>query len=280
MLAAHRRTHRVAHAGAIALIACFAAQGAQDIAPDTAEQARMLDAMRLYAGQYIANLPNFICDQVMRQYEAGRKAKRWHTGDVLTSKLLFNSGHEERNLELVNDKPVRPGIRRWHTPLQTEGEFGILLDRVFTSASQASFAWKSWDVIRGQRVAVFTFVIDAEHSTMTLRLSDLAKATVAYHGTVYADPESGAIWRITDGATELPEELRTKSIATAIDYDRVPIAEKSYLLPVQATIWMTTDNNNVRNELEFRNYRKFETDSVIRFASAGEPASSPGDPKD
>lgn len=234
----------------------------------------MLEAMRLYAGQYIANLPNFICQQVTHQYEAGRKPNRWHTGDVLTSKLLFSNGQEERNLELVNDKPIRPGVRRWRMPLQTEGEFGILLARVFSSSSQASFEWKGWDTVRGQRAAVFAFVIDAEHSTMTLRLSDLAKATVAYHGTVYGDPANGAIWRITDAATQLPKELRTKSISTTIDYDQISIGEKSYLLPVQATICMTTDNNNVRNELEFRNYRKFETDSVIKFASADEPAAA------
>lgn len=279
MAAARRRTHPIGHAAAIALVACFAARGAQDTAPDSADQERMLEAMRLYAGQYVANLPNFICEQVTHQFEAGRKPNRWRTGDILTSKLLFSNGREERNLELVNDKPIRPGIRRWHTPLQTEGEFGILIDRVFSAASQASFTWKGWEVVRGTRTAVYDFAIAAENSTMTLRLSDLAKATVAYHGTVYGNPENGAIWRITNAATELPKPLRTKSIATTIDYDRVSIGEKNYLLPVQATIWMTTDTNNVRNELEFRNYRKFETDSVIKFASADEPSGAAANPK-
>src|ERR1700761_6064957 len=272
MASARRRTHRIGYASAVALVACLAVGAAQETAPDSAEQERLLEAMRLYAGQYVANLPNFICQQVTRQYEAGRKPNRWRAGDVLTSKLLFSNGQEQRNLELVNDRPVRPGVRRWRTPLQTEGEFGILLDRVFSAPSHASFTWKGWEIVRGQRAAVFAFAIDAEHSTMTLRLSDLAKATVAYYGTVYGDPDSGAIWRITDGATQLPKELRTKSISTAIDYGQISIGEKSYLLPVQATIWMTTDTNNVRNELELKNYRKFETDSVIKFASADEPA--------
>jgi hypothetical protein len=271
--------HRIGYASAVAVVACFAARGAQDAAPDSAEQERMLDAMRVYAAQYVANLPNFLCEQVTRQFEAGRKPNRWRTGDVLTSKLLFSNGQEERNLELVNDKPIRPGMRAWRTPLQTEGEFGILMDRVFSAPSQASFIWKGWELVRGQRTAVFDFAITAENSTMTLRLSDLAKATVAYHGTVYGSPENGAIWRITDAATDLPKKLRTKSIATMVDYDQVSIGEKNYLLPVQATIWMTTDTNNVRNELEFRNYRKFETDSVIKFAAADEPGSAAAHPK-
>lgn len=272
--------YRITQVIAVGLLACLAGQGAQEAPPDAAEQRRMLDAMSAYAEHYVANLPNFLCEQVTRQYEAGRKPDRWRSGDVLRSKLLFSNGEEQRHLELVNDRPIRPGTRRWRTPLQTEGEFGILLDRVFGAESQASFAWKGWEMVRGERTAVFAFAIDAEHSTMTLRLSDLAKATVPYYGTVYGDPASGAIWRITDAATNLPKELRTKSISTAIDYDQVRIGEKSYLLPVQASIWMTTDTNNVRNDLEFRNYRKFEADSVIKFASADEPAGAAGDPKD
>jgi hypothetical protein len=46
---------------------------------------------------------------------------------------------------------------------------------------------------------------------------------------------------------------------------------------VQASIWLTTNSSNIRNDLEFRDYRKFETDSVIKYASSYEsraPANS------
>jgi hypothetical protein len=265
----------IAHVVALGLLAGFAARAAQDAPPDTAEQERLLNAMRGYAEQYIENLPNFICEQVTRQYQAGRKPNRWHAGDVLTSKLLFSEGQEQRSLERVNDRPIRPGARPWRMPLQTEGEFGILLANIFSTASEAAFAWKGWEVVRGRRLAVFDFSIDVEHSTLILNRSDLAKATVAFHGTVYGDPETGAIWRITDAASDLPKEVQTRSISTAIDYHQVAIGEKSYLLPVQASIWVATEANNIRNDLEFRNYRKFETDSVIKFASADQTADPP-----
>ncbi len=261
----------------MALFACMAARAAQDESPGTAEQERMLAAMRAYSERYLANLPNFLCELITRQYEAGRKPTHWRKGDVLTSRLLFSDGKEQRNLQLVNDKPVRPGSRAWRTPLQTSGEFGALLAKVFDPASDASFAWKDWELIRGRRVAVFDYSVDLSHSTLTLSLSDLAKATVPYDGRVYADPESGAVWRITDFATDLPPKIQTKSISTVIDYDQVPIGDKSYLLPVQADIWLTTDRNNIHNELEFRDYRKFEADSVIKFAStdqSGQPTDS------
>jgi hypothetical protein len=268
-------THRIRNASVLALLTCL---GGRAQNPPEAEQQRMLDAMRVYAVQYVANLPNFLCEQVTRQYQAGKKPDHWRAGDVLTSRLLYSNGEEQRNLELVNDRPVRAAKRRWRTPLQTEGEFGILLDTVFGAESQASFTWNGWQTVGGKRTAAFDFAIDVKHSTMTLRLSDLAKATVPYHGTVCGDPESGAILRITSEATDLPKKLETESISTTIEYDHVLIGDKSYLLPVQASIWMKADRNYVRNELEFRNYRKFEADSVIKYASADEPAAPQAPP--
>lgn len=257
---------------AVAVLASVAARATQDESPDAGGQQKMLADMRAYAEQYLAGLPNFLCEQVTRQYEAGKKPVHWRKGDILTSRLLFSDGKEQRTLELVNDKPVRPGSKVWRTPLQTSGEFGILLANVFEPATDASFAWKGWELLRGRRLAVFDYSVDLPHSTLTLSLSDLAKATVPYRGTVYADPETGAVWRITDFATDLPREVQTKSISTVIDYDNVLIGDKTYLLPVEADIWLTTNRNNVRNELEFRDYRKFETDSVIKFASSDQSA--------
>ncbi|MGA8028389.1 MAG: hypothetical protein WB992_14695 [Bryobacteraceae bacterium] len=235
--------------------------------PSDAEQTRLLDAMREYAQKYVSNLPNFICVQVTRQFEAGRKPNRWHKGDSLTSKLVFNHGREERALQLVNDKQVTPGMRRWRTPLTTEGEFGILLGTVFGSMSNTSFVWSRWEVVGETRLAVFDYSVDVAHSTLKLSLSDLAHAIVPYHGTVYADPVTGAIWRISSGTADIPREVKTRSISTIIDYKEVVIGGIAYLLPAKASILLVTDDNHVRNEIEFTGYRKFEADSIITYAS-------------
>ncbi|MBV9761845.1 MAG: hypothetical protein JO340_14890 [Acidobacteriaceae bacterium] len=259
----------------LALIACPFAQGREDPPPSSAEQQRILDAIQDYADQYLANLPNFICDQVTHQYHAGRNPTRWRQGDVLTSKLVYAEGHEQRSLELVNQKPIRPGMRLRRMPLETQGEFGVLMASIFSPASHTSIEWKGWESVRGSRAAVFAFAIDAQHSTMSLTSDDLIKDTVPFHGTVYGDPKTGAIWRITDIETNLPRELHTKLISRVVDYGGVTIAAKTYLLPLQATIWLTSDSGNVRNELEFLNYRKFEAESVIKFASSDSPAPQP-----
>ncbi len=231
----------------------------------------MLSAMRQYAGDYISHLPNFICAQDTKQFEAGRKPTHWHKGDTLRFKLVFNGGREERSIELVNDRP--PGPRqRWRAPLTTEGEFGTLLGSIFGASSKTSFTWHGWDTVRGHRVVVFDFAVDQAHSTLKLTLSDLAHSVVPYRGSVYANPDTGEVWRITDSPYDIPPEIRTKSIATTIEYGEVPIAGATYLLPVEASVLLNTGTNNIRNEMWFGEYRKFEADSRVTYASDGQAA--------
>ena len=241
-------------------------------APSPAEQDKLLESMHNYGAGYVSGLPNFICVQVTRQLEAGKKSDRWHKGDTLVSKLSFNQGREQRVLDSVNGKPLRPGQNRWRAPLQTEGEFGLLLSRVLGPESEAWFTWSHWETLRGKRLAVFDFSVDKQHSTLSLSLSDLAKAIVPYTGSVYADPETGAVWRITDAATDIPAKLLTRAISTTIDYDEIPVGDKKYLLPVEAVVSLLLENKKVRNELEFHEYRKFEADSAITF---GDPVPPP-----
>ena len=246
--------------------------------PDPAAQDQILDAMHQYAAQYVSNLPNFLCLQVTRQFEAGKKSNRWHQGDTLVAKLSFNQGREERTLDSVNGKPVDPRKASRRPPLSTEGEFGILLSRVLGPDSEAWFTWSRWETLRGKRLAVFDFTVDKQHSTLRLSLSDLAKAIVPYRGSIYADPSTGAVWRISDTALDIPPQLLTREISTTIDYGEIPIGDRKYLLPVQATVSVLLETKKIRNEMEFQNYRKFEADSAVTFGPEATPAAQPGKP--
>ena len=247
-----------------ALPVAYAQQDAST--PSAADQQRILDSMRAYAAGYISNLPNFICQQVTQQLEAGKKPKKWRQGDTIVSKLVFSQGREQRSLISVNDKPAQPSrlVRR---PLVTEGEFGVLLANVFNDKTQATFSWSGWQTLRGRRVAVFDYDVAKEHSTLRLSLSDLAHATVPYRGSVFGDPSTGAVLRITNSAYDIPAAVRTRSIATTIDYDPVSIGGREYLLPVAASVLLNTGLHNILNRMEFRDYQKFGADSTITFGS-------------
>jgi len=235
-------------------------------APNGDQQDRILEAVESYGAHYISGLPDFLCDQVTRHFRADLNSDRWHKGDVITEKLGFHDGQEKRSVDLVNGKRADSLKNRWHAPLITEGEFGILIDRVLGPQSFATFAWNRWETVRGKRLAVFDYSVDLEHSTLRLGIGDLAEAVLAYGGSVFADPETGAVWRITEAVNkDIPLKLQTREIGTVIDYDETPIGGRQYLLPVTATVSAVTWDGKIRNEMEFRNYRKFDADSVIHF---------------
>lgn len=224
--------------------------------------------MRAYVEHYLANLPNFICLQTTEQFETGRKKERWVKKSTLVFRLIFDGSHEQQSLELVNGQSTKAANRKVvHRPLVTQGEFAILLARVFGVSSNAAFQWKGWKDLDGRRLAVYDYAIDKEHSTLKLSLSDLAQAVLAYHGSIYADPQDGAIWHISDEADEIPPEIKTRSIATSIDYGKVTLGGVTYLLPAEASVRVATNVGYLRNDIYFKNYQKFEAQSTITFQS-------------
>ncbi len=226
----------------------------------------MLDNIRDYASRYLNTLPNFVCARVTEQYDAGKKPEHWKQRDTLTSRLVFNQGREDQTLELVNGKEVRPGhfvSRR----LETEGEFGILISNVLDGNTGAEISWSHWEELRGNRLAVFEYVVDFKHSTLSLGLGGYAQF-VPYRGLIYADPTSGEVWRITNSPFDIPDSVATKSITTTIDYGSVDIGNRHFVLPITASILLDTGRNNVLNKVSFRDYRKFEAESKITFLSS------------
>lgn len=252
---------------ALALVPLLLAQETPPDAPSIEQQDHIVSAMRRFAESYVSNLPDFICRQTTYQFQSAKNGKHSHQGATLTAKLAYSNHREQRTLELVNNKPVGSGSHSWRAPLTTSGEFGMILDSVFGVTPNSGFIWHGWETLRGHRLAVFSFAIDRQHSTMRLGLSDLAEAIVPYSGLVYGDPDTGDIWRISNNVTEIPSELRTESSATVVDYDYVDIGSKKFLLPSRAVVTLVTDHNLERNEMEFTNYRKFEAESSITFTS-------------
>ena len=249
--------------------------------PSTEDPSKhIFELIEEYAARYVPNLPNFTCDQTTEQYQAGKKGTHWKQLDSFTSKLVFADGHEHRTLQAVNGRAVASGSHRtFRQPLSTQGEFAILISNIFGEASGTSFEWQGWQMLAGHRTAVFKYVVDREHSTVKLNRSDLATAVVAYHGDIYADDDTGTILRITNVLDNIPPELQMYSMTTTIDYNPVKVGALSYVLPSAAVVEMATPSGRVRDDLLFRDYRKFEAESTVTFGGeAAQPAKTSGAP--
>ena len=232
--------------------------------PNSAEQQRILEKVRQSAATYLEGLPNFVCARITEQYKAGKKPEHWKQRETITDRLIFSKGKENITPELVNGKPLKPHVYLTR-PLDTGGEFGGLVGTILDSRSAAQIAWSRWEDLRGHRLAVFTYSIDAEHSRLTLGVTE--DVVVPYSGLLYADPETGNLWRITSSPFDMPASTDTKALTTTVDYGTVDINGKPYFLPVSASILCNTSSGHLLNKVTFAEYRKFETESKITFVT-------------
>lgn len=87
----------------------------------------------------------------------------------------------------------------------------------------------------------------------------------SYHGRVWIDPSGGLVRKIEKVSTGLPANHPIERIGAKVEYAWMKIDGKSYLLPLRAeTLSCFRHSFECRkNDIEFRNYRKFEVESKL-----------------
>ena len=241
--------------------------------PDSVRQQKILDAMRQYALSYTDNLPNFICVQVTRQYVDPYGGDHYRSIGNILAKLSYNEGHEKYNVYSVNGQYVDTSMEGLPTTRAggaiSTGEFGSLMREIFEPRSQAEFGWEKWATLRGRRMAVFNYLIDSGHSNYSITYEagrpDEQRIITAYKGLIYADENTGEIDRITFIAVDIPNSFPVNKATEVLDYDTVDINGQPYVCPLVAKLYMQAQHQTSKNEIEFRNYRKFGTTSDIKY---------------
>ncbi len=253
-----------AHLALFALLAASAPAMAQDL---DAGQSALLEKAREAALRYSASLPDFICTEVVRRTEDPRGNGRWRALDSLTVKLSYSDHKEDYKLMLINGRPTVLDYLYAGGALST-GEFGTRLHSVFDPHSQGDFRWKGWGTLRKRRVARFTYRIEREHSNFLIQYGPVPTGpnaiVVGYRGEVYVDEETHMVLRLTQQA-EIPPSFPITANESIIDYEYAAVGGKPYLLPVHANVKTRSGMYVAENSVEFREYRKFQTEASITF---------------
>ena len=257
-----------AHLVLIALVAGGIPLAAQESALEP-EQARLLEKAREVALHYEVSLPDFLCTQVVSRWQGRAGSGRTRLRDRLTVKLSYVEHREDYKLMEINGQPTLLEYLYVGGALST-GEFGTRLNAIFHPGSHGEFRWKGWTRVRNRRVARFAFRIAQEHSTYRVQVGDVPAGPysiiVSYHGEVFVDADTHMVLRLTEAA-EIPRGFPMNSNESTVDYDFAEVGGKPYLLPTQATAKTRKGNLLAENHIEFREYRKFQSETTIRYAS-------------
>ena len=118
---------------------------------------------------------------------------------------------------------------------------------------------------------MYVFNYRVAQSRSTYRITSYSSATssestiAGYHGLVYVDKESLRVMQITLEA-ELSAPFPIRQVNLTLVYDTTKIGDAEFVLPLKAELRSRDDRRFlVKNDVEFRMYRKFGADTSIKF---------------
>ncbi len=233
--------------------------------PPAAELRAIVASARQRASDYTDSLPNLICVEVTDRSVDPTGAGKWRHKDSIAELLRYHDKVERRTTLEVNGVHSDVG----HADLQgtiSYGEFGALLNAVFSPGAKADFHWKETGALANGTVQVFQYRVARENSMYGITASNGHHIKTGFHGLVYIDSATRGVRRLTLEADGLPPDFPIHSSLIAMDYAYIGINDHDYLLPVAGTITVREHKRHlVRNEIEFRNYRRYGAESSIHF---------------
>lgn len=231
--------------------------------PSAEEQKDIIEKAREYALGYSKRLPDFICMQVTRRYIDPSGLEFWRNSDTITTRLSYFEQKEDYKVITINGRMTEVPYQKLDGATSS-GEFGTLMRELFEDQTQAHFEWQRWATLRGKRNHVYTYYVAQPNSKWTVSYQRTDVTTPGYRGLVYIDRDTLEVTRITLDA-DMPPSFPVQMASTMLDYDSTDISGSKFMLPLRAEVRMRAGKDLVKNEVEFRLYRKFGADTSIKF---------------
>ncbi|HTS25105.1 MAG TPA: hypothetical protein VMH81_04485 [Bryobacteraceae bacterium] len=226
---------------------------------------QILAEARSASSAYTAGLPNFLAEQATTRYFSAGLPARWETIDVVTADVAYVNGKEDyRNLKINGIPTNRPPE---HSGTWSTGEFSTTLEDVLSPITNARFRRRGDDRIAGRSALVYDYTVAQATSHWTMVAPDGRQYNPAYTGSVWIDKETRRVLRIEQTTSSLPGDFPINSAECVLVYGFAKIDQRSYLLPATSENigCMRGSGTCSRNVIVFQNYRKFETESNVKF---------------
>jgi hypothetical protein len=231
----------------------------------TASDDQIVRNAREAAASLTASLPDFLVEQDTTRYFSIGFPATWQTIDTVTADVASVGGSEQYRNVRINGVPDDRPVER--TGAWSTGEFVSTLQDVLSASTNAAFHRRGADRVAGRTALVFDFTVGQANSHWVLVGPDQRRFNPAYEGAVWIDQETGRVLRIEQRTTALPPDFPLKRAESTLEYAFVRIGDSTFLLPsVSENIGcMSGSGACTRNAITFRNYRKFSTDSNVKF---------------
>ena len=216
------------------------------------------------AQNFLASLPNYIVQQFTTRYVSSGRVTNWQAQDIVSADVVYEKGKERYEHVAINGKQTKKSVEE--TGAWSYGEFGTVLNDLFSPATAAKFKYAGSRSINRQPAFVYDFDVDHQHSHWQISVPG-QKIYPAYHGSVWIAKDTARVLRIEMQAVKIPVEFPEDTTELALDYDYITLPPEKYLLPAKAEVLSCQRGANIcdRNVIEFRNYHRYAGESTITF---------------
>ena len=234
------------------------------IGPQAAD--KFIEDTRTVVRDYLDELPDFICQQVIERYYDFEGRGAWDRADTLTYELTYNRKRESYKPINVVGRPVTRPIDQVGGAYST-GDFASGLAALFDPETKTVFKPAGKERLGNRLTRVYDFRVPQESSKLQVKAEDAPTIISGYSGTLWIDDETKQVLRIDQAVDDLPKNYPVTNSESSVDYDIIKLRglDVDFLLPIRAEFIISDrrQKHYFRNMLYFKFYRKFETDIKI-----------------
>ena len=230
---------------------------------------QFLESVRNRVLRYAHTLPEFVCNQGTRSYQAfGRRG--WTQREIYEVEVSYfdRSPHYRQ----ISKYPLFRDV----------GEFGPVLTGLFVPQSKATFKLQGLEKKHGRNTARVSFQVPRETSQRPIQVKDQGMVPFGYRGRFWVDLDTHRVVRLESKSTDMPRKAPITDEELVLRYKEVMLVDKLVWLPAELHVivktdamgdgglstgalnaggtpnFQTSDKTSLRWVSFFRNYRPFE----------------------
>jgi hypothetical protein len=240
--------------------------------PSSEEQAAILDSIRAYALNYSQSLPDFVCYESMKEYQAPASSDRWtHLDNDIDSKLTYFKQKEDYRPVSVAGKLTSLDYEKLKGS-KSIGDFGSMMRGIFEPSTETRFEWRTWSTWDGQPSMTFDYHVSQERSNYRIdAIEEHRSVTTAYSGYFVVDKKTHALVKLNLKAEGLPADFPVRAAESTMVYRETELSGHTFLLPTTLEVIGARADFRTKIEKTFSIYRKYSADSEISFDTVDDP---------
>ena len=278
-------------------------------APSVADQRKIMSSVVSYVTQTIHQLPNFLATRETHSFrdrpDGTFSYLPIHLTGQFVSTVLYRDGKEVDRTSAVKKASAPDGLVTW-------GEFGPILTTILLDAARSRLSWSHWEQSSAGTLTVFRYSVPSKNSHYQIQMCGsapgCAQALTGYHGEIVAEPNSGAILRLTaiadlGSGTDIEQSTGLATGSIMVQYGTVEIGGRSYICPLHSVALAQvvkpqpqhgvipaealdhSPRQTMLNAVDFKDYHIFRGESRIvtdaeaaQITGQSEPSASAAEP--